>query len=153
MRRAAAPALAALFTLATLGATALLLLPTGHPWLLPSLGGSCVILFGMPDSEMARPRSFVGGHVLSTVIGLALVHFGADRFGGGAIWSFAAVAVSLALMMLTRTIHSPAGANPLVILAEHAGWSFLVDPLAIGLMVLFAAGWLFTRFRWRAPGS
>ncbi len=101
--------------------TALLLLPTGHPWLLPSLGGLCVILFGMPESVMARPRSFVGGHVLSTVIGLAFVHFGADTVGGGKIWAFAAVAVSLALMMLTRTIHSPAGANPLVVHAEHAG--------------------------------
>lgn len=34
---------------------------TEHPWLLPSPGGSCVILFGMPRGIMAQPRSFLGG--------------------------------------------------------------------------------------------
>ena len=36
---------------------------THYPWLLPSFGGSCVILFGMPRGIMAQPRSFFGGRV------------------------------------------------------------------------------------------
>ena len=43
---------------------------TEHPWLLPSLGGSCVILFGMPRGIMAQPRSFIGGHLIATVVGM-----------------------------------------------------------------------------------
>ena len=56
-------------TFALLGCVALLRL-TEHPWLLPSLGGSCVILFGMARGVMAQPRSFLGGHLLATLVGM-----------------------------------------------------------------------------------
>ena len=121
-----------------LGATLVLLDLTSHSWLLASLGGSCVILFGMPLSEMAQPRSFVGGHLIATVTGLAFLRFGLAEFGGPAtVWAVAAVATALVLMMLTRTIHSPAGANPIIVFAENADWSFLFAPLALGLVALF----------------
>jgi CBS-domain-containing membrane protein len=121
-----------------LGATMLLLHFTAHSWLLASLGGSCVILFGMPDNEMAQPRSFLGGHAMAATVGLIFLRFGMMRFGGPSeLWAMAAVATALVLMMLTRTIHSPAGANPIVVFAEHAGWSFLVSPLILGLTALF----------------
>jgi CBS-domain-containing membrane protein len=112
-------------TLALLATVALLRF-TDHPWLLPSLGGSCVILFGMPRGAMAQPRSFLGGHALATLTGLAFHSL------------HAALGAALALMMATRTIHSPAGANPLVVLAEDANWSFLAAPLLPGLVLLFA---------------
>ncbi len=105
--------------------------------MLASFGGSCVILFGMPDSDMAQPRSLIGGHVITSVTGLCFLHL-----GGTAPWvAVAAVATALVLMIATRTIHSPAGANPLVIFAEGARWSFLATPLAIGLLVLFTVAW------------
>ena len=122
-----------------LGLTALLLVFTNHTWLLASLGGSCVILFGMPETEMAQPRSFLGGHVIATVTGLMFLQFGQRMFGGpDTAWMIAAVATALVLMMMTRAIHSPAGANPIVVFQEHAQRSFLGAPLAVGLVVLFA---------------
>ena len=121
-----------------LGGTLLLLDFTSHSWLLASLGGSCVILFGMPATEMAQPRSFVGGHFVATLTGLAFLRLGFAQLGGpSSAWAIAAVATALALMMLTRTIHSPAGANPIIVFAEDADWDFLIAPLAIGLAVLF----------------
>ena len=45
-------------------------------------------------------------------------------------------------MAATRTIHSPAGANPIVVFAEAADWRFLVAPLLPGLAVLFLVAWL-----------
>ncbi len=124
-------------TLAALALTWALLHFTRHPWLLPSFGGSCVILFGMPRGAMAQPRSLVGGHVLATLVGL--VCRGAWHLLGGPqdLWACAAVGAALALMMATRTIHSPAGANPLVVFAEDAGWDFLLVPLLPGLALLF----------------
>jgi CBS-domain-containing membrane protein len=117
--------------------TTLLLHFTAHSWLLASLGGSCVILFGMPDNDMAQPRSFLGGHVIATAVGLAFLRFGMMKFGGASeLWAMAAVATALVLMMITRTIHSPAGANPIVVFAEHADWSFFVSPLLIGLAAM-----------------
>jgi len=110
---------------------------TRHPWLLPSLGGSCIILFGMPRSIMAQPRSFLGGHLLATATGLVF-HAGHVLLGGPvAPWLALAVGTALAVMALTRTIHSPAGANPVVVFAEGAGWDFLAAPLLPGLAVLF----------------
>jgi CBS-domain-containing membrane protein len=40
-------------------------------------------------------------------------------------------------MQATRSIHSPAGANPIVVFAEQAHWGFLLTPLLPGLCVLF----------------
>jgi CBS-domain-containing membrane protein len=110
---------------------------TDHPWLLPSLGGSCVILFGMPRGAMAQPRSFLGGHLLATATGLVF-HAGHAAFGGNVeVWAAAAVGAALAGMAATRSIHSPAGANPIVVFAERADWTFLLAPLLPGLLVLF----------------
>jgi CBS-domain-containing membrane protein len=110
---------------------------TEHPWLLPSLGGSCVILFGMPRGLMAQPRSFLGGHLVATVVGLAM-RTAYDLAGGPLeIWVALAVGVALAAMAVTRTIHSPAGANPVVVFVEAAHWEFLASPLLPGLATLF----------------
>jgi CBS-domain-containing membrane protein len=128
-------------TACALGACLLILRYTDHPLLLASLGGSCVILFGMPDSDMAQPRSLIGGHVLSSVIGIAFLNFGSSN----ELYAIAAVATALVAMMATRTIHSPAGANPIVIFAEGARWSFLWSPLAVGLILLLAGALLFSR--------
>jgi CBS-domain-containing membrane protein len=123
-------------TFALLGCAGLLQW-TDHPWLLPSLGGSCVILFGMPRGIMAQPRSFLGGHLLATATGLVF-RAGHLAFGGPIeLWAALAVGAALSLMMATRTIHSPAGANPIVVFAEQAGPGFLLSPVLPGLLVLF----------------
>lgn len=137
-RRLRSYALAWAATAVALGATTILLRHTEHPTLLASLGGSCVILFGMPGSEMARPRSLFGGHLVSSVMGLLCLHVLMPAFGGAPeAWMIGAVATALLIMMATDTIHSPAGANPVVIFIEGAGWSFLAWPLLVGLLVLF----------------
>jgi CBS-domain-containing membrane protein len=55
---------------------------TDHPWLLASLGGFCVILFGMPDGEMSQPRSLLGGPVISSLTGQIFLKYGFGTFGG-----------------------------------------------------------------------
>jgi len=86
---------------------------------------------------MAQPRSFFGGHILATSIGLAcrLCH---HALGGPiAFWIALAVGLALAGMALTRSIHSPAGANPIVVFAEEAGFGFILSPLLPGLVTIF----------------
>jgi CBS-domain-containing membrane protein len=111
------------------------------PYLLASLGGSCVILFGIPDNVMAQPRSFIGGHFVGTTVGLIFSH----SFSVGIFTTACAVGTAIALMMVTDTIHSPAGADPLIVMAAHPGWSFLAAPLALGLAILFVAATLYHR--------
>ncbi len=117
-------------------ALALALMELQHvPWLLASLGGSCVIVFGMPDSKMAQPRSLIGGHLVGSVVGLVAAH----TLGNGWAAMAAATATALVIMMITDTIHSPAGADPLIVMSTGASWSFLVAPLGLGLLVVFVA--------------
>jgi CBS-domain-containing membrane protein len=122
---------------------ALLVMELQHvPWLLASLGGSCVIVFGMPDSKMAQPRSLLGGHVIGSVVGLAAAHL----LGSGWLAMAAATATALVLMMLTDSIHSPAGADPLIVMSTQASWSFLIAPLGLGLLIVFLATVMYHRF-------
>ena len=78
---------------------------------LGSFGSSTVLLFAFAGNHFSQPRSIVGGHVICTAVGLlALALFGRHW------WALAsAVALATALMMLTRTVHPPAGSNPIIV--------------------------------------
>jgi CBS-domain-containing membrane protein len=100
---------------------------------------SIVTVLGSPQAEPAQPRALIGGHLLSTFVGLLTV-----KLFGPAPWA-AAVAVGLAMvaMHLTGTFHPPAGIDPLVVVVDDMSWSFLVAPVGIGaiLLALFAFAW------------
>src|ERR1700737_4136231 len=80
---------------------------------------------GAPDAEPAQPRALIGGHVVSTIMGLALL-----KFTGPHAWA-AAAGVGLAVigMYLTGTFHPPAGINPLLVISNNLSWSFLFAPV------------------------
>ena len=99
---------------------------------LGSFGASCVLIFGFPDVPFSQPRNVIGGHFLSSLIGLlCLTLFGATW------WSVSiAVGTSIAIMMLTRTTHPPAGSNPVIIYLLKPAWSFLLFPTLFGAMTI-----------------
>jgi CBS-domain-containing membrane protein len=116
----------AIATLALLGAG------VGVILLLGSFGASCVLLFGYPEAPFAQPANVIGGHVICTAIGLALLY----GFGAHA-WSLAlAVGLSIAAMMATRTTHPPAGSNPVIVFLAQPAWSFIVFPVLSGAVLL-----------------
>jgi CBS-domain-containing membrane protein len=100
---------------------------------------SIVTVLGSPKAEPAQPRALIGGHLISTIVGLLIV-----KLCGPAPWA-AAIAVGLAMvaMHLTGTFHPPAGIDPLVVVVNNMSWSFLVAPVFIGalLLALFAFAW------------
>jgi CBS-domain-containing membrane protein len=100
---------------------------------------SIVMVMGSPEADPAQPRALIGGHLVSTLVGLAVVHL----FGPG-YWT-AALAVGLAMvtMHLTRTFHPPAGIDPLVAVINDMPWSFFVAPVLVGALALaaFAFAW------------
>ena len=111
------------------------------PFLLASLGGSTVFLFALRDTEAAQPRALFGGHFGSALIGIICF-----QFFGDALWvSVAAVVLTMVFMVATRTIHPPAGANPLLIVHSHAGFYALLNPVGIGILTLFIAAVLWSR--------
>ena len=126
-----------------IGATGWLNAISGTPWLMASLGASCVLAFGLPDSPLAQPRSIIGGHFISTLIGLIIL----NTLGNS--WWACALAVGLALvaMQQTRTVHAPAGANPIVVLTAGAPLSFLVTPVLAGSIVIVMVAWCLNNAR------
>ena len=112
---------------------------TAFPLVAIPFATSIVLVLGSPNTEPAQPRALIGGHLVSTLVGLVLV-----KLCGPAPWA-AALAVGLAMvtMHLTRTFHPPAGIDPLVVVVNNMSWSFLVVPVGIGalLLALFAFAW------------
>jgi CBS-domain-containing membrane protein len=105
---------------------------TGYTLVLGSFGASCVLLFGFPDSPFSQPRNVIGGHVLASFIGLAFL-----SLLGAHWWSMAlAAGTAIAAMMATRTVHPPAGSNPVIVMLLTPGWDFLLTPTLAGALIL-----------------
>ena len=99
---------------------------------LGSFGASCVLIFGFPDVPFSQPRNVIGGHFLSSLIGLSCLTLFRATW-----WSVSiAVGTSIAMMMITRTTHPPAGSNPVIIYLLKPTWSFLLFPTLVGVIVL-----------------
>lgn len=129
----------------TIGLTAWLTQISQASWLIAPFGASCVLVFGLPESPLAQPRSVIGGHVISALVGLLVLAL----CGNG--WWAQALAVGLALfaMQQTRTVHAPAGANPLVVMALQPAWSFLLTPVLSGACVIVVLAWVVNNLRSR----
>jgi len=125
-------ALAGLGSSLAIAAIAALSQLSGQPWILGSFGASCVLLFGFPDAVFSQPRNLIVGHILCSLVGLGFL-----KFVGPDWWSMAlAVGTALAVMLVTRTVHPPAGSNPVLIFLTRPDWSFLLFPTLVGVIVL-----------------
>lgn len=113
------------------------------PLLIPPFGASCVLVFGAPASPFARPRNVIGGHLISAAMGLGAV----AAFGAGPLAIALGVGLAIAAMMLSDTVHPPAGANPIVVAVSGAGWPFLAAPILLGATVVVAMGMAYQRLR------
>ncbi|MBL4837516.1 MAG: HPP family protein [Kordiimonadaceae bacterium] len=115
---------------------------SGHPLLMAPLGASAVLAFAVPESPLAQPRNIVGGHLSTTIVGLLVLGlFGASWWAAGL-----AVATAIAVMQITRTVHPPAGANPLVVLAVGAGWEYVILPVLVSTVMLTVWAYVFHNF-------
>jgi CBS-domain-containing membrane protein len=112
---------------------------TEYPLFAIPFATSIVLVISSPDAAPAQPRALISGHVLSTLAGLLVL-----TLAGSHGWS-AALAVGLAVlaMILTDTLHPPAGINPLLVVANSLPWTFLIVPVLAGavLLAIFAVAW------------
>ena len=120
---------------AGIGLVALIAASAGEPLLMAPLGASAVLAFGVPDSPLAQPRNIIGGHIVTALVGLAFL----GLFGTGWWVMGLAVATAIAAMQLTGTIHPPAGANPLIVIATAASWDYILLPVASSAVLLTLA--------------
>ena len=104
----------------------------GTPILIAAFGSSCVLVFLMPDTPLARPVNVIGGHVISAFVGLVVL---AVLPVNG--WSIGiSVGAAMAAMASARVIHPPAGGTPIAVMLTHAGWDYLFTPVLAGAVIL-----------------
>jgi len=108
-----------------------------------SFGASCVLLFGFPKSPFSQPRNLILGHFLSTFIGLAFLHILGNEYLSMAL----ALATTIAVMLATRTVHPPAGSNPLIVFLLGANWDYLIFPSLIGSVILVLVAIFYNNLR------
>jgi CBS-domain-containing membrane protein len=103
-----------------------------------SFGASAVLIYGAIRSPLAQPRNFVGGHIISAVIGVACFHFfEAIPWLAGAF----AVATAIAAMHATKTLHPPGGATALIAVIgsdkiHNLGYLYVLVPVALGVLLM-----------------
>lgn len=114
---------------------------SGAAFVMAPFGASCVLAFALPESPLSQPRNIIGGHLIATGIGLAMM----SLFGTSAAMMALAVGLAIAAMLATRTTHAPAGANPLLVMLAGADWSFLVTPVLAGAVTLVCVAFLYHR--------
>ena len=105
---------------------------THSPFLMAPFGATCVLAFGVPNSPLAQPRNIIGGHIISTLIGITLLIILGNEWYSLAL----AVALSISVMQLTRTTHPPAGADPIVVILGAKSFSFVFNPVLSGAVVI-----------------
>jgi len=111
------------------------------PLMIPPFGATAVLALGVHESPLAQPRNIIGGHMVTGVIGV-----GALMLLGDGWWVMAlAVGTAIAAMQLTRTVHPPAGANPVLIMLGGADWWFLLMPLLAGASAMVVVAVIFNK--------
>jgi CBS-domain-containing membrane protein len=125
-----------------LGLALLLTKSPTSPLLLASLGGSTIFLFG---------------HLISALIGIICYQLFSD-----ALWVYLlAEVITLAVLLITQTVHPPAGANPLIMIQAHAGFDHLLAVVLVGVTILAVVAAIWSRLipgktlrypvRWNEP--
>lgn len=104
--------------------------------LMAPFGATTVLVFGLPDSPLAQPKNVIFGHLITAFIGVVFVQL----IGVSALTMAIATGLGVTVMLLTKTTHPPAGANPLLIMLSAQSWGFLVTPVLIGAVIIVLVG-------------
>ena len=108
----------------------------GTVWLIPPFGATMVLVMAVYNSPLAQPKNIILGHVLSALAGVIIYYLLGNTFMSVGL----GVGLAIFFMMITNTIHPPAGANPIIIILNGQGINFVLFPVTIGALtiVLFA---------------
>ncbi|MFY8350680.1 HPP family protein [Pseudoalteromonas sp. SSM20] len=104
--------------------------------LMAPFGATAVLVFGVPESPLAQAKNVIGGHLITASIGIAFTLY----IGVSPFTLALATGCAVTAMLLTKTTHPPAGANPILIMLAGQGWSYLITPVLIGAVALVLTG-------------
>ena len=111
-------------------------------WLIPPFGASMVLTMSVHASPLAHPRNVLFGHIFSALAGVLVSSiFGLSAFSLGL-----AVGLAVFIMMVTNTVHPPAGANPIIAIIGEEGVGFVIMPVTVGALVIIFFAIIYNRF-------
>ena len=136
--------IAGIFSIITIGSLTLLTYKTEFGlFLVASFGSTMVLLFGFPESPFAQPRNVFFGHLVTTSVGVIFVNFiPLPIFISIAI----AVGIGIFFMILFGVTHPPAGGNPIIVIVGSASFSYIINPIIIGTIIVLVFGIILNRF-------
>src|SRR4051794_5893299 len=95
-------------------------LASHYPLVIIPFATSIVLVIGSPEAEPAQPRALIGGHIVATLAGLAMLHLTGPQAWGAA----PAGGPAIVAMYAPRTVHPPAGVNPLLGVSHNLPLTF-----------------------------
>ncbi len=117
---------------------------TDRLMIIGSFGASAVLIYGAVRSPLAQPRNFIGGHLISAIIGVASWQFLHTH-----MWlaSAVGVATAIAAMHATKTLHPPGGATALIAVTgseqiHSLGYFYVIMPVGAGALIMLAVALL-----------
>jgi CBS-domain-containing membrane protein len=117
---------------------------TDFVMIIGSFGASAVLIYGAIRSPLAQPRNFVGGHIISAIIGVA-----AYQIFSSHMWLAASIAVAtaIAVMHATKTLHPPGGATALIAVIgsqkiHSLGYLYAIVPAGLGALIMLVVALL-----------
>ena len=135
--------IAGIFSIITIGCLTLLTYKTEFGvFLVASFGSSMVLLFGYPESPFAQPKNIFFGHLLTALVGVIFVNFIPLPIF---ITIPLAVGIGIFLMILMGVTHPPAGGNPIIVIIGSASFSYIINPIIIGTIIVLIFGIILNR--------
>ena len=109
------------------------------PWVVASMGASAVLLFAVPLGPLSQPWSFVGGHLLSGLVGVTVAKLVPDVLIASAL----AVSIAIFVMYVSSCLHPPGGATALsAVVGSSAvhdlGYTYLLTPVLLNIIVMLS---------------
>ena len=136
--------LAGLFSIITIGILTLLTYKTNFGiFLLASFGSSMVLLYGYPESPFAQPKNVFFGHLVTSVVGLIILHFVSLPIF---LTIPLAVGLGVGFMILLNVTHPPAGGNPIIVIIGSASFDYLLSPVIAGSLIIIVSSIVINRF-------
>ena len=137
-------ALAGLFSAITIGALTYLTYKTTFGlFLIASFGSTMVLLYGYPESPFAQPKNIFFGHLVTAVVGIAVLNFIPLPIY---ITIPLAVGIGVGLMIFLDVTHPPAGGNPIIVIIGSVSYDYLLSTIILGSIIVLIFGILVNKF-------
>ncbi len=111
-------------------------------FLIASFGSTMVLLYGYPESPFAQPKNIFFGHLVTSLAGLFVLYLiPLPLYINLPI----AVGAGVALMILLKVTHPPAGGNPIIVIMGSVSLDYIINPIISGTIIVLIFGVILNR--------